>query len=438
MNGDEVIIVGGGLAGAEAAYQVARLGGRAVIFEMKPKRYSPAHSLPGLAELVCSNSLKSESLQNASGVLKEEMAVCDSLIVKVARSARVPAGSSLSVDRELFSKAVTEALLEVGVEIRREEVREIPGGRPVIIATGPLTTDEFSQSIQRLIGSEYLYFFDAVAPIVYKDSIDFSKAFWASRYDKGDGKDYINCPLNEEEYRNFVNELVSGERVEVKEFEKIPYFEGCMPVEVMAERGEKTLAFGPMKPVGLIDPRTGSRHHAVLQLRRENMEDTIYNMVGFQTRLTYPEQRRIFRMIPGLEGARFARLGKIHRNSYIHSPRLLSKSLSLKDNESVFFAGQITGVEGYVESAATGMLAGISAMKAIRGGTFEPPPKTTVMGALVDYITTEPPKSFQPMNANFGILPPVGGRKGPERKERYGRRAIEDMKGWCKVAACNL
>lgn len=422
----EVIIIGGGLAGSEAAYQVVKRGGKAAILEMKPERFSQAHSLETLAELVCSNSLKSESLENASGILKEEMRSLDSIVMRAAEASRVPAGKTLAVDRNVFSSLITEELTRAGVRIVRGEVTEIPHERPLVIASGPLTSDALALDIQELIGSKNLHFFDAVAPIVYKDSIDMEKAFMASRYGKG-GDDYINCPMTEGEYGKFLSELVLADRVNAREFEGMACFEGCMPIEVMAERGPKTLLFGPMRPVGLTDPRTGKRPYAVIQLRRENREDTLYNIVGFQTRLTFPSQKKVFRLIPGLERAEFARLGKLHRNSFIESPKLLKETLNLRSDPSVFFAGQITGVEGYVESAASGIIAGINALRAALGKEALCPPETTVTGALLRHITDGRNIPFQPMNANFGLLPELPGK---DRREAQARRAIADFVSW--------
>lgn len=424
---DKITIIGGGLAGCEAAYQVVKRGGRAALHEMKPERFSPAHALPTLSELVCSNSLKSESLENASGLLKEEMRLLDSLIVKTAYETRVPAGKTLAVDRVAFSNRVTDTLSEMGVEIIRGEVREAPGERPLIIATGPLTSDAFAEAVQGLVGSRNLNFYDAVAPIVYRDSIDMDSAFKASRYGKG-GDDYINCPLSKEEYDIFLEELLKADRARMREFEDMTSFEACMPIEVMAERGPQTLLFGPMRPVGLTDPRTGKRPYAAVQLRRENMEDTLYNIVGFQTRLTYPEQKRIFALIPALRNVEFARLGKLHRNSYLDSPRLITASQQLRAEPSIFFAGQITGVEGYVESTVSGLLAGINALRRAQGRDPVVPPETTITGALMRHISTGPPKGvFSPMNANMGLLPEL---KGKDRREKQAKRSIEDLTAW--------
>ncbi|MBI5467879.1 MAG: methylenetetrahydrofolate--tRNA-(uracil(54)-C(5))-methyltransferase (FADH(2)-oxidizing) TrmFO [Deltaproteobacteria bacterium] len=423
---DAITIIGGGLAGSEAAWQVVKGGGRARIVEMKPVRFSPAHSIATLSELVCSNSLKSESMDNASGLLKAEMRTMGSLILSAAEATRVPAGNTLAVDRTAFSKQVTEALVSSGVEVVREELKRLPDSRPLIIATGPLTTDELAADIQRLVGSKSLNFYDAVAPIVYRDSIDMSRAFKASRWGKG-GDDYINCPMDESEYERFFTALVGSDRVGRREFEDMLSFEGCMPIEVMAERGPKTLLFGPMRPVGLTDPRTGKRPFAVVQLRRENFEDTLYNMVGFQTRLKFPEQKKVFRTIPGLEAAEFARLGKLHRNIFIDSPKLLTCSQQLKSDGSIFFAGQITGVEGYTESAVSGILAGINALRLVKGLPQVCPPPTTMTGALMRYISEETRTGFQPMNSNMGLLPRMPGK---DRREKQIERALADFSRW--------
>lgn len=425
---DEVTIIGGGLAGAEAAYQIARRGGRVVIIEEKPARFSPAHTSPMLAELVCSNSLKSDALDNAAGLLKEEMRLLDSLVIKAAEATRVPAGKTLAVDRGAFSGFVTSALVDAGVRVVREEATAIPDSRPLIIATGPLTSDAFASAVGGLIGSEGLYFYDAVAPIVYKDGINMGKAFFASRYGKG-GDDYINCPLDGQEYERFYDALVEADKAAVREFEDVKVFEGCMPIEVMAERGVKTLLFGPMRPVGLTDPKTGKRPHAVVQLRRENMEGTLYNMVGFQTRLKFPDQKKVFRLIPALESAEFARLGKLHRNSYIDSPRLLLSTQQLKKDTGIFFAGQITGVEGYCESAASGLLAGINALRLIKGFDAMTPPASTLTGALMRHISDEQKRNFSPMNANMGLLPDMPGR-AKDKREAQVKKAIEEFGTW--------
>jgi len=373
-NQKHITIIGAGLAGCEAAWQAARAGLQVTLYEMKPQRFSEAHQSAGLGELVCSNSLRGAGLQNAVGCLKEELRRCDSLIMAAADATAVPAGGALAVDRELFSAELTNKIEEhPAIDLVREEISDIPTEGPVIIATGPLTSDILAANIARLTGNDHLYFYDAIAPIVEADSIDYEVAWRASRYDKG-GDDYINCPLSEEQYRQFVNDLKSAATVPYRDFEKGIHFEGCMPIEIMAARGDETLAFGPMKPVGLPDPRTGREPYAVVQLRMENREGTLYNIVGFQTKLTYPEQRRIFRAIPGLEGAEFARLGSMHRNTFINAPTCLNKNQQFKANERIMFAGQITGVEGYVESAASGFLAGLTVGRLLNDKQVPPPP----------------------------------------------------------------
>ncbi|MEE8575538.1 MAG: methylenetetrahydrofolate--tRNA-(uracil(54)-C(5))-methyltransferase (FADH(2)-oxidizing) TrmFO [Thermodesulfobacteriota bacterium] len=426
----EITVIGGGLAGSEAAFQAAKRGLRVTLYEMKPKKFSPAHKEDGLAELVCSNSLKSMSTENATGLLKEEMRLLGSLIVRAAYETKVPAGGALAVDREAFSEFITSELTGLKVNIVRDEIVDIPEARPLIIATGPLTSEGLAESICAKLGEggEYLYFYDAVSPVVHADSIDMEIAFKGSRYGKG-SDDYINCPMDEETYRSFIAELLKADKVALREFEDTKYFEGCLPIEVMAERGEMTLAFGPMKPVGFTDPSTGQRPFAVVQLRMDNRAGTLYNIVGFQTRLTYGEQRRIFARIPGLSEARFARLGKIHRNLYIDSPKLLESTCELKSDPLLFFAGQITGVEGYSESSASGLIAGVNAARAIKGHSPVIPPETTMLGALQRYISDESLSSFQPMNSNFGLLPQIGGKK-KERKAAYSARALKDLIEW--------
>jgi methylenetetrahydrofolate--tRNA-(uracil-5-)-methyltransferase len=426
-----ILVIGGGLAGCEAAWQIARRGEKVLLFEMKPKIYSSAHRFPFLAELVCSNSLKSESPENASGVLKEELLRLDSLILKVARETRVPAGDSLAVDRELFSKRITEILegLE-GVEIIREEANAIPQDGIAIIATGPLTSEALSGEIQKLTGAEHLFFYDAISPIVTTESIDFNKTFKASRYGKG-GDDYLNCPLDKEEYYRFVEALSQAEKIPLKDFEKRYLFEGCLPVEELAGRGKDTLTFGPLRPVGLIDPKTKRQSFAVVQLRQENEFATLFNLVGFQTRLQQGEQGRVFRMIPGLEKAEFVRWGSVHRNTFIDSPRILMPSLQLKDRPQLFFAGQITGVEGYMESTAMGLLAGINAFLQKMGKSPVVPPSTTAIGALVSHIIRSPVVPFQPMNINFGLFPSLEERaRGREKNLLMGKRAWKELEEW--------
>ncbi|MEK6791157.1 MAG: methylenetetrahydrofolate--tRNA-(uracil(54)-C(5))-methyltransferase (FADH(2)-oxidizing) TrmFO [Deltaproteobacteria bacterium] len=422
----DVHIIGGGLAGCEAAWQVARLGGSSVIYEMKPKRYSKAHGIPGLAELVCSNSLKSTMIENASGLLKEEMRLMGSLVLEAARAVSVPAGASLAVDRALFSSYVTNALEKAGVSVIRDEITEIPDARPLIIATGPLTSDAFASSISAFIGSEGLYFYDAVAPIVLAASIDMDRAFMASRYGKGD-PDYLNCPMTEPEYQRFFEALIAADTVTRRGFEEERSFQACMPIEAMAQKGPKTLLFGPMRPVGLVDPAAGKRPFAVVQLRKENGLATLYNIVGFQTRLTYNDQKEVFRLIPALADAEFVRLGKLHRNTYIDSPRLLLRTQQLKENKSVFFAGQITGVEGYCESAMSGIFAGINAYRLFKGQPLVSPPDHTISGALLKYISDEANTVFQPMNANMGLL---GAQGRKTDKTALALRALKILEEW--------
>ncbi|MEX2453442.1 MAG: methylenetetrahydrofolate--tRNA-(uracil(54)-C(5))-methyltransferase (FADH(2)-oxidizing) TrmFO [Rhodospirillaceae bacterium] len=440
MNGRLVHVVGGGLAGSEAAWQLAHAGVSAVLHEMRPERATDAHRTDGLAELVCSNSFRSDDVAyNAVGLLHEEMRRCGSLILAMADRHKVPAGGALAVDRDAFSAAVTAALeAEPLVEIRREEVSGLPpeDWSSVIVATGPLTSAPLADAIRSLTGEDSLAFFDAIAPIVHADSIDYSKAWFQSRYDKpgpgGTGKDYINCPMDRDGYLAFLAALGAAEKTEFKEWEGTPYFEGCLPIEVMASRGEDTLRYGPMKPVGLTDPHTGRAAYAVVQLRQDNALGTLYNIVGFQTKLKHGEQARVFRTIPGLERASFARLGGIHRNTFINSPRLLDASLRLRAAPRLRFAGQITGVEGYVESAAIGLLCGRFAAAEARGVQFAPPPATTALGALLSHITGgADDETFQPMNVNFGLLPALEKRvKGRDRKKAYSDRALADLDAW--------
>ncbi|MEE8422938.1 MAG: methylenetetrahydrofolate--tRNA-(uracil(54)-C(5))-methyltransferase (FADH(2)-oxidizing) TrmFO [Thermodesulfobacteriota bacterium] len=431
MSKRSVTIIGGGLAGCEAAWQLSRSGVAVLLYEMKPTIYSPAHKSENLGELVCSNSLKSGFLENASGLLKEEMKELDSLMIEAAYATRVPAGSAIAVDRDEFSTYITKRLEERNnVEIVREECKTIPSGSPVIIATGPLTSESLSCELSSLIGEEFLYFYDAISPTLYSESIDFDIAFKASRYAKG-GDDYINCPMNKEGYYALIDELLNAEKVKLKGFEKEAYFEGCMPVEVIAERGRETLAYGPMKPVGLINPKTGKQAYAVVQLRRENSSGTLYGMVGFQTKLTYPEQKRIFSMIPGLEKVEFARYGSLHRNTYINSPEVLKSTLQLRSDQFVYIAGQLTGVEGYCESGAMGIVAGINAAHFVKDLEPTIPPPSTMIGALIDYITCSDKKEFQPMNANFGILPSPNVKGGKKvRRMAMVEKAISDIREW--------
>src|SRR3954470_1397637 len=437
-----VHIIGGGLAGSEAAWQVARAGVPVVLHEMRPVRRTEAHMGAGLAELVCSNSFRSDDKErNAVGLLHEEMRRCGSLILAAADRHKVPAGGALAVDRVGFSEAVERTLnSDPLIEIRREEIAGLPppDWDEVIIATGPLTSPSLAAALARLTGEESLAFFDAIAPIVYRDTVDLDVAWFQSRYDKGgpggNGADYINCPLDRAQYEAFVAALLEGEKSEFREWEKsTPYFDGCLPVEIMAARGPDTLRWGPMKPVGLRDPRAGRRPHAVVQLRQDNELATLYNMVGFQTKLRHGEQTRIFRMIPGLERAEFARLGGLHRNTFINSPRLLDSALRLKAMPRLRFAGQVTGVEGYVESAAIGLLAGRFAALSRLGREGVPPPATTALGALLLHITGgAESRNFQPMNVNFGLFPPLSPDPGrhADRKPLIARRALADLAEW--------
>jgi methylenetetrahydrofolate--tRNA-(uracil-5-)-methyltransferase len=440
MTIDPVHIVGGGLAGSEAAWQLANRQVPVVLHEMRPLRPTPVHEGGGLAELVCSNSLRSDDLESAIGLLHEEMRRADSLILKAADATKVPAGGALAVDRQAFSAFIERELTQHPlVEIRREEVAGLPPADwdQVIIAAGPLASDALAQAIRELTGADYLHFFDAIAPIVLKESIDFTKAWFQSRWDKGSGKDYINCPLSQEQYYAFIEGLQTSEKIEFHAWEKdTPYFEGCLPIEVMAERGPETLSFGPMKPIGLTNPH-GPRPYAVVQLRQDNALGTLYNMVGFQTKMKHGEQQRLFRAIPGLEQAEFARLGGLHRNTFLNSPKLLDATLRLRAEPRIRFAGQITGCEGYVESAAVGLLTGRFAAAEKLGQTPIPPPPVTAMGALLAHITGGAnAETFQPMNINFGLFPPLppppGKRKvaGKDRKRVYGERALAALADW--------
>lgn len=426
-----ITIIGGGLAGSEAAHQVSKFGLNVKLYEMRPKISTPAHKTSNLGELVCSNSLKSDSLENASGILKKEMESLDSVVIKCAYESRVPAGKALAVDRNIFSEKLTSIIENnPNIEIIREEITELPtkSKNPLIIASGPLTSDSLSSDITDLTGFDHLYFYDSISPIIDSESIDQSKTFRASRYEESEVGDYINCPLNREQYYELVDDLTHGEKIETHDFEKLIYFESCMPVEAICERGIDTLRFGPMKPVGLTDPKTGKRPFAVVQLRTENKDETMYNMVGFQTKLRYPEQRRVFTKIPGLENAEFLRYGSIHRNTYINSPQLLNKDLSFKSNPNLYFAGQITGVEGYVESAAMGIIAGINASRKILNLKTINVPKETAIGSLIEYITTENKKSFQPININFGLFPLINKKMNKKDKRAHiAKRALESI-----------
>ena len=425
-----VTVIGAGLAGSEAAWQLAKRGIQVDLYEMRPVRKTPAHHTDQFAELVCSNSLRANGLQNAVGVLKEEMRTLDSLILKAADTASVPAGGALAVDRHDFAGFVTETLKNhPNVTVHNEELTAIPDGI-VIVATGPLTSPELSASLKAFTGEDYLYFYDAAAPILDGETIDRDKVYLKSRYDKGEAA-YLNCPMTEEEFDVFYEELIKAEVVPLKEFEKEIYFEGCMPFEVMAQRGKKTLLFGPMKPVGLEDPKTGKRPYAVVQLRQDNSAGTLYNLVGFQTHLKWGEQKRILQLIPGLENAEIVRYGVMHRNTFINSPSLLKPTYQARTRDTLFFAGQMTGVEGYVESAASGLLAGINAAKMIAGEELVVLPRETMLGSMAHYITTTDGKHFQPMNANFGLVHSLEDApkkmKKQERYERYANRALETI-----------
>ncbi|MBA4391122.1 MAG: methylenetetrahydrofolate--tRNA-(uracil(54)-C(5))-methyltransferase (FADH(2)-oxidizing) TrmFO [Syntrophus sp. (in: bacteria)] len=423
----EIKIVGGGLAGSEAAYQIARRGGEVILYEMRPSSCTPAHKTAYLSELVCSNSMKSKELTNAHGLLKEELRLLDSLVIRIAHETAIPGGKALVVDREKFAQRITGEIEDnANIRVVREEVEEVPSGT-VIIATGPLTSSKLTEKIGALTGEENLYFFDAISPVIDAESVDMEKAFYASRYAEEKSDDYLNCPLTEEEYKLFYEELISAGRVDFKEFEKTSFFEGCLPIEVMAERGKQTLLYGPMKPVGLIDEHTGKRPFAVVQLRKENAEGTMFNLVGFQTKLKYQEQDRVLRFIPALKDAVFLRYGSVHRNTYIQSPAVLNTALQFNGNGNIFFAGQITGAEGYVESTAMGLLAGIAAFLYSGGKQFTPPPGDTCIGGLLRYITTET-KHFQPMNVNFGLLQDYKKRE----KEAAVERSLSSIEAWKK------
>ena len=425
-----VRIIGGGLAGSEAAWQLARRGMPVELFEMRPHRMTEAHATADFGELVCSNSLRSVSLTAPAGLLKEEMRRLDSLIIRVAEATRVPAGSALAVDRNRFADAITHLLAALPqVRIIREEIEEIPSG-VVILATGPLTSPALCRTLTSLLGTEHLYFYDAISPIVTTESIDPTVPFRASRYGR-DGDDYLNLPLTRDEYERFIDALLAADRVPTYDFERFVPFEGCMPIEEMADRGRDTLAFGPMKAKGLVDPRTGKRSHAVVQLRQENREATLYNLVGFQTKMTYPAQRRVFSLLPGLQNAEFVRLGSLHRNTFINSPLHLLPTLQWRRRATLFFAGQMTGVEGYIESAATGLLAGINTARTLMQKVTVVPPATTALGALLSYITDSGRKHFQPMNANFGLLPPLDASpRGKLKREVMAQRALADLDTW--------
>lgn len=433
----QVKVIGGGLAGSEAAWQLAERGHKVDLYEMRPVRQTPAHHTEKFGELVCSNTFKSTETTNAHGLLKAEMRVLGSMILECADEARVQAGSALAVDRDVFSAAVTRRIeSHPNIVVHREEVTSVDG--PAVIATGPLTSDALADFMRERLGTGALAFYDAIAPIVSRESIDESIAFTASRYDREtmadatEGGSYLNCPMNREEYEAFIEALTGADQFHGHEFDEVPYFEGCMPVEVAARRGSDTLRFGPMKPVGLTDPRTGRRPWAVVQLRREDRNGNMWNVVGFQTRLRIPEQQRVLRMIPGLANAEFLRYGSIHRNSYLNSPAALTPHLSARDDETLLFAGQITGVEGYTESSATGLIAGINLSRMVSGGAPELPPVATMLGALYRYLREADPKHFQPMNANFGLLDDLSEqiRDKKKKREMFAERALAAMNDW--------
>jgi methylenetetrahydrofolate--tRNA-(uracil-5-)-methyltransferase len=429
-----VTVIGGGLAGSEAAWQLAERGIPVRLYEMRPRRMTPAHKTDRLAELVCSNSLKSDEPGTAPYLLKEELRRAGSLLIRLAEASRVPGGAALAVDRELFAERVTRALTTHPlITLIREEVERIPSEGIVIIATGPLTSEALSEEIRRLTGRDHLYFYDAISPIVDAETINYDVVFRASRYGKG-GEDYVNCPLTREEYDRFYDALMQAEKVALHDFDRACYFEGCLPIEELARRGRETLLYGPMKPVGLVDPRTGRRPYAVVQLRQENLLADSYNMVGFQTQLKWGEQKRVFRLIPGLERAEFIRYGMVHRNTYINSPACLTETLHLRSDPRLFFAGQICGVEGYVECIATGLMVALFVQDVLAGREPVPPPRTTAFGSLLHYVAHSDPENFQPGNITFALLPPLEGeekrRSKSERHRRQIERALEDFERW--------
>ncbi|WP_407944575.1 FADH(2)-oxidizing methylenetetrahydrofolate--tRNA-(uracil(54)-C(5))-methyltransferase TrmFO [Paenibacillus xylanivorans] len=428
-NEQQVTVIGAGLAGTEAAWQIASRGVRVKLYEMRPVVKTPAHHTDKFAELVCSNSLRANGLTNAVGVLKEEMRMLNSLVLGAADRHAVPAGGALAVDRDGFSGEITSTLHQHPlIEVVNEELTNLPENGIVVVATGPLTSPALSEQIKALMGEEYFYFYDAAAPIIEKDSIDMDKVYLASRYDKGEAA-YLNCPMTEEEFDVFYEALITAEVAQLKEFEKEIYFEGCMPIEVMMKRGKQTALFGPMKPVGLVNPHTGELPHAVVQLRQDNAAGTLYNLVGFQTHLKWGEQKRVFNLIPGLENAEFVRYGVMHRNTFINSPKLLRPTYQFKERPNLFFAGQMTGVEGYVESAASGLIAGMNAAKAALGQELVVLPVETTLGSMAQYITTADFKHFQPMNANFGLLPKLETkiRNKKEKNEALAQRALDSI-----------
>ncbi|HDX9576985.1 TPA: FADH(2)-oxidizing methylenetetrahydrofolate--tRNA-(uracil(54)-C(5))-methyltransferase TrmFO [Bacillus pseudomycoides] len=434
MTTQVVNVIGAGLAGSEAAYQIAKRGVQVRLYEMRPVKQTPAHHTDKFAELVCSNSLRANTLTNAVGVIKEEMRRMDSVIIRAADECAVPAGGALAVDRHEFAAKVTEYVKNhPNVTVINEEITEIPEG-PTVIATGPLTSSNLAAQLKELTGEDYFYFYDAAAPIVEKDSIDMEKVYLKSRYDKGEAA-YLNCPMTEEEFNRFYDALIAAETVPLKEFEKEVFFEGCMPVEVMASRGRQTLLFGPMKPVGLEDPKTGKTPYAVVQLRQDDAAGTLYNIVGFQTHLKWGPQKEVLQLIPGLENAEIVRYGVMHRNTFINSPKLLRPTYQYKNRDDLFFAGQMTGVEGYVESAASGLLAGVNAARLVKGEEPVVLPAVTAIGSMANYITTTNAKNFQPMNANFGLFVPLEKKikKKQERNEAYANRALETIRNFVNI-----
>lgn len=433
MSEQPIIVIGAGLAGSEAAWQIAEQGNRVTLYEMRPEVQTAVHRTEGFAELVCSNSLRADQVESGPGLLKEELRRMGSLIMEAADATRVPAGGAQAVNRDLFSAYITEKITRhPNIEVVRQEVTELPENRLVVCASGPLTSDRLFDSIKRLTGADTLYFYDAAAPIITSESVDMSKAFWQSRYDKGDGADYLNCPLTAEEYQAFYETLMAAEWTPTKDFEKEVFFEGCMPIEVMAKRGYQTLLYGPMKPVGILDPRTGKTPFAVVQLRREDIEGNLLNIVGFQTRTKWGDQQKVIRMIPALADAEIVRYGVMHRNTFLNGPLVLRETGQMKTDDKIFFAGQMTGVEGYIESTASGLVAGVNAARLQRGLSALSWPATTAIGALMRHVGQSPTSNFQPMNINFGLLPSPE-KKIRSKKERqvfYAQRALADLEEW--------
>ena len=433
MSEQPIIVIGAGLAGSEAAWQIAEQGNRVTLYEMRPEVQTAVHRTEGFAELVCSNSLRADQVESGPGLLKEELRRMGSLIMEAADATRVPAGGAQAVNRDLFSAYITEKITRhPNIEVVRQEVTELPENRLVVCASGPLTSDRLFDSIKRLTGADTLYFYDAAAPIITSESVDMSKAFWQSRDDKGDGADYLNCPLTAEEYQAFYETLMAAEWTPTKDFEKEVFFEGCMPIEVMAKRGYQTLLYGPMKPVGILDPRTGKTPFAVVQLRREDIEGNLLNIVGFQTRTKWGDQQKVIRMIPALADAEIVRYGVMHRNTFLNGPLVLRETGQMKTDDKIFFAGQMTGVEGYIESTASGLVAGLNAARLQRGLSALSWPATTAIGALMRHVGQSPTSNFQPMNINFGLLPSPEKkiRSKKERQAFYAQRALADLEEW--------